>query len=53
MQIPHPEICANFDMDKPAAIESRVMILDYAMKNGLTMAGMHFPEPAFITPDSK
>lgn len=53
LQIPHPEICANFDMDKPAAIESRVMILDYAMKNGLTMAGMHFPEPAFITPDSK
>lgn len=53
LQIPHPEICANFDMDKPAAIESRIMILDYAMKNGLTMAGMHFPEPAFITPDSK
>lgn len=53
LQIPHPEICANFDMDKPAAIESRVMILDYAMKNGLTMAGMHFPEPAFIAPGSK
>lgn len=53
LQIPHSEICANFDMDKPAAIESRVMILDYAMKNGLTMAGMHFPEPAFIAPDSK
>ena len=50
LQLPHPEICANFDMDKPAATASRIMILDYARKNGLTLAGMHFPEPAFMTP---
>ena len=31
---------ANFDMDKPVATASRIMILDYARENGLTMAGM-------------
>ena len=51
VQLPHPEICANFDMDKPAATASRIMILDYARENGLTQAGMHFPEPAFMAPD--
>ena len=53
LQSAHPEICADFDMDKPAAIESRVKILDYARKNSLVMAGMHFPEPAFIFPSGE
>ena len=35
-------------MDKPAATESRIRILGYARKNGLTMGGMHFPAPGFI-----
>lgn len=49
LQLPHPEICAEYDMDKPAAAESRIKILGYARKNGLTMGGMHFPEPAFLS----
>lgn len=53
LQSAHPEICADFDMDKPAAIESRVKTLDYARKNSLVMAGMHFPEPAFIFPSGE
>lgn len=39
----------EYDMDKPAAAESRIRILGYARKNGLTMGGMHFPEPAFLS----
>ena len=50
LQLPHPEICANFDMDKPAATAFRIMILDYARENGLTLAGMHFPKTKFMTP---
>ena len=49
LQLPHPEICAEYDMDKPAAAESRIKILGYARKNGLTMGGMHFPESAFLS----
>ena len=45
----HPEICASFDMDKETAIATRKRILKYASDNALTMAGMHFPAPAFIT----
>ena len=48
LQMPHPEICAEYDMDKPEATSSRIRILDYARNNGLTIAGMHFPDPAFI-----
>ncbi len=47
LQLNHPEICASFDMDKPAAVASRRKIIEYAGTNGLLMGGMHFPEPAF------
>lgn len=53
MQMPHPEICANYDMDKETAALTRVSILDYVQQEGLTMAGMHFPEPAFIFPEQE
>lgn len=53
LQMPHPEICANYDMDKEAAVRARVSILDYVQQEGLTMAGMHFPEPAFIFPEQE
>lgn len=46
LQQEHPEVNANFDMDKAKAAESRKRILDYARQNGLTMLGMHQPEPA-------
>lgn len=47
LQMVNPEICASFDMDKKAAIESRKYFLNYAKENGLTIAGMHLPAPAF------
>lgn len=48
LQIPHPEICAKYDMDPAAAVEARQRILNYARTEGLVMAGMHLPAPAFI-----
>ncbi|MCH5328585.1 MAG: MBL fold metallo-hydrolase [Coprobacter sp.] len=48
LQLEHPDICARFDMDKEQAIASRKKILQYARDNGLVIAGMHLPGPAFI-----
>lgn len=47
LQINHPEINSNYDMDKAKSIESRKKILEYAKANKLTMAGMHLPTPGF------
>ena len=47
LQKDHPEICAQYDMDKTGAIKSRKYYLQYARENGLVMAGMHLPVPAF------
>lgn len=47
LQLEHPEICAAYDMDKEKAVKSRKHFLQYAKDNGLTMAGMHMPVPAF------
>lgn len=52
LQMEHPEICATYDMDKEQAIASRRRILDYVKQNGLAMAGMHLPSPAFVLPES-
>lgn len=51
LQIPHPEICAKYDMDPDGAVEARRRILQYARTDGLVMAGMHLPAPAFIVLD--
>lgn len=48
LQLVHPEICAQYDMDKKGAVKSRKYYLQYARENGLTMAGMHLPVPAFM-----
>lgn len=48
IQIPHPEICASFDMDKTQAVRSRKQYLQYVKDNHLVMAGMHLPAPAFM-----
>lgn len=48
LQMKHPEICATYDMDKTAAIKSRKYYIQYARENGLVMAGMHLPVPAFM-----
>ena len=50
LQFPNPEICADFDMDKPASAASRLRIMEYAHANGLTMIGMHFPFETKIQP---
>lgn len=49
LQIPHPEICAAYDMDKEKAIQTRNQLLEYAKTNKLIMAGMHLPAPAFLS----
>jgi len=51
LQIPHPEFCASFDMDKEQSVASRVRIMKYAKDNKLLMAGMHLAEPAFLVPE--
>lgn len=47
LQKVHPEVCATFDMDEEAAIGARRRFIRYAEEDGLTMAGMHLPVPAF------
>ena len=48
LQARYPEYSSNYDMDKDKAAQSRKRILQYAADNGLTMAGMHLPAPAFM-----
>ena len=48
IQLEHPEISGNYDMDKAQAAVSRQRILQYAAENHLTMAGMHLPAPGII-----
>lgn len=48
LQLKYPEICATYDMDKSGAVKSRKHYVQYARENGLVMAGMHLPVPAFM-----
>ena len=43
LQIQDLDICPSYDMDRKQAIESRKKYVDYARRNKLTVAGMHFP----------
>lgn len=43
IQIPNPEICANYDMDRAQAIATREKLLSYAVANSLTLLGAHIP----------
>lgn len=45
LQREHPEICARFDMDKDAAVNSRKAVLQMASENNMKVYGMHFPDP--------
>lgn len=51
LQIPYPEYCASYDMDKTKAVETRRRLMQYARDNKLTIAGMHLPAPAYLTND--
>ncbi len=48
LQMADTKICARFDQNTELAVRNRGSILEYARMNRLTMAGMHFPVPAFI-----
>ena len=41
IQFKHPEICATYDHDENASIDTRKNILKYAEENKLLVAGMH------------
>lgn len=41
IQFKHPEICATYDHDENASIETRKNIIKYAEENKLFIAGMH------------
>ena len=41
IQFKHPEICATYDHDENASIDTRKIILKYAEDNKLFVAGMH------------
>ncbi|GHV53029.1 MBL fold metallo-hydrolase [Deltaproteobacteria bacterium] len=46
LQFPLPDECASFDQNVPAAVASRKRILDMAVKEKMTVAGMHLPFPS-------
>lgn len=48
LQLKYPDVCAQYDMDKAGAIKSRKYYLQYAHDNGMVIAGMHLPVPAFM-----
>lgn len=48
LQKDHPEICASFDMDKEAAVASRIAVLKNARENNIRIYGMHFPPPYYL-----
>ncbi|MCL1920479.1 MAG: MBL fold metallo-hydrolase [Kiritimatiellaeota bacterium] len=43
VQFAHPEVCASFDMDKPAAVAQRKAWLKKAAQSGKPVAGCHLP----------
>ena len=55
VQVPHPEVCAAYDMDPRQAVATRVRVLDLASAPGKRVAGAHLPFPGVgrITKDAK
>ncbi|MCL2104896.1 MAG: MBL fold metallo-hydrolase [Kiritimatiellaeota bacterium] len=43
LQFAYPDICASFDMDKPAAVAQRKLWLKRAADSGKPIAGCHLP----------
>lgn len=48
LQLAHPHICANFDMQAQEAIASRKALIELARRDSLTVYGMHFPAPYYL-----
>ena len=49
IQFSHPDICASFDMDKPAAVTQRKAWLKKAAASGKPIAGCHLPYIGKVT----
>ena len=49
LQVEHPEFCARFDADPKQAVATRQAILDRARSEHISLAGMHFPIPTWIS----
>lgn len=49
LQLPHPEYCASYDMDKENAIKTRKRFIKYAKEKKIDIAGMHIPLPGIIS----
>jgi len=49
LQFPRPEICASFDVDKPAAVAMRKHWLSKAAESGKPIAASHLPFPGIGT----
>lgn len=45
LQFPLPDECPRYDMDVPAAVETRKRILNLAAEKSIPIAGMHIPWP--------
>lgn len=48
LQLENPQYCARFDMDHLQSVETRKELLQIAAAEGLTLYGMHFPEPHYL-----
>jgi glyoxylase-like metal-dependent hydrolase (beta-lactamase superfamily II) len=46
IQMPCPDVALSFDVDAEKAILSRKALLNYILKNGIAVGGMHIPFPA-------
>ena len=46
IQMPYPRVAISYDTDPVMAVNSRLRILEYVIKNKMTVAGMHIPYPS-------
>jgi glyoxylase-like metal-dependent hydrolase (beta-lactamase superfamily II) len=45
VQMPYPTVSVTFDVDNKKAVEARLKMLNYIVKNNFVVAGMHIPYP--------
>lgn len=46
IQMPHPEVALSFDSDSKKAIQTRKNVLEYVLKSGIPVGGMHIVFPS-------
>jgi hypothetical protein len=47
LQVPHPEVCMEFDTDPAAAAATRRRVFDMVTTDRMLIAGMHLHFPGF------